>query len=219
MPRRSSRSLGCAVAARRLLPLPLKRQPQPQTLPVAGSSLQGGLEREAAVGRRRRECDFVGIKGAPSSPRSSSESGLAPRQFQSHSCWRRAMSNPVLAPWRFAIVASSCGRSATVRRPPKVSRSMFRVPAEPGILTSSGMESLPPAGTLHARQSLRFVPVMESCSPTPCAASAPSSLRPRQETSVRRRVRPTKKESLHAPPKVGDRLRSLPRGLEIDQES
>ena len=58
MPRRSSRSLGCAVAARRLLPLPLKRQPQPQTLALRSflPSLQGGLEREAAVGRRRREC-------------------------------------------------------------------------------------------------------------------------------------------------------------------
>lgn len=31
---------------------------------------------------------------------------------------------------------------------------MFRVPAEPGILTSSGVKSLPPAGTLRARQSL-----------------------------------------------------------------
>jgi len=37
------------------------------------ASLQGGLEREAAVGRRRRESAAnAGIKGAPSSPRSSS---------------------------------------------------------------------------------------------------------------------------------------------------
>jgi hypothetical protein len=36
------------------------------------ASLQGGLEREAAVGRRRRECGFAENKGAPSSPRSSS---------------------------------------------------------------------------------------------------------------------------------------------------
>ena len=64
MPRRSSRFLGCAVAARRLLPLsPLLAslslrscQPQPQTLPLRSflPSLQGGLIREAAVGRRRR---------------------------------------------------------------------------------------------------------------------------------------------------------------------
>jgi len=33
---------------------------------------------------------------------------------------------------------------------------MFRVSAKPDILTSSGKISLPPAGTLHARQSLRF---------------------------------------------------------------
>ena len=97
-------------------------QPQPQTLALRSflPSLQGGLVREAAVGRRRRECDFVGIKGAPSSPRSSSEGGLAPSQFQSHSCWRRAMSNPVLAPWR--SVLRSCLASISpppCRVPPK----------------------------------------------------------------------------------------------------
>lgn len=43
MPRRSSRSLGCAVAARRLLPLPLKRQPQPQTLALRSWGSHGLL--------------------------------------------------------------------------------------------------------------------------------------------------------------------------------
>ena len=84
MPRRASRSLGCAVAARRLLPLPpvaplLFASLMPAAAADPSATLQGGLVREAAVGRRRRECDFVGIKGAPSSPRSSSGDGLASR--------------------------------------------------------------------------------------------------------------------------------------------
>ena len=84
MQRRSSRSLGCAGAARRLLPLPpvaplLFATLMPAAAANPSAALQGGLEREAAVGRRRRECDFVGIKGAPSSPRSSSEGELASR--------------------------------------------------------------------------------------------------------------------------------------------
>ena len=82
MPRQSSRSLGSAgdrpsaapsVTAPSSLSLRSCR-PQPQTLALRSflPSLQGGLEREAAVGRRRRECGFAENKGAPSSPRSSS---------------------------------------------------------------------------------------------------------------------------------------------------
>jgi len=148
--------LGVPATARRLLPLPLKRQPQPQTLALRS---RAGWTARLRWGGRALSAADAGIKGAPSSPRSSSGGGLAPRQFQSHSCWRRAIQSssrvprhgyesPVLAPWRFVLVASSCGRSATVRRPPKVSRSMFRVPAEPGILTSSGIKSLPPAAPI-----------------------------------------------------------------------
>jgi hypothetical protein len=44
--------------------------------------------------------------------------------------------------------------------PPNISRSMFRVPAKPGILTSSRNQRRP-GSTIHARQSLRFVPVMD----------------------------------------------------------
>jgi len=56
MPRRSSRSLGCAVAARRLLPLLPPKAAGSAAAADPSASLQGGLEREAAVGRRRREC-------------------------------------------------------------------------------------------------------------------------------------------------------------------
>ena len=64
MSRRSSRSLGCAVAARRLLPLsPVAPLLFASLMPAAAANpsatLQGGLEREAAVGRRRRECCFA----------------------------------------------------------------------------------------------------------------------------------------------------------------
>jgi len=61
MPRQSSRSLGCAVAARRLLPLsPVAPLLFAALMPAAAAnpsaSLQGGLVRVAAVGRARAEC-------------------------------------------------------------------------------------------------------------------------------------------------------------------
>lgn len=43
------------------------------------ASLQGGLAREAAVGRARAECCFAKVIGAPSSPRLQRGEGLAPR--------------------------------------------------------------------------------------------------------------------------------------------
>jgi hypothetical protein len=104
---------------------------------------------------------------------------------------------------------------------PKVSRSMFRVPAKPGILTSSGTRVATPGGHAPRQAVSRFaglVLVMESCSPTPCAASAPSSLRPRWNKCSVGRQGPEQEESLARRRRLGS-MRSLPRGLEIDQES
>jgi hypothetical protein len=72
MPRQSSRSLGCAAAARWQLPLPLRVSRCRRPLRSGRSSLhsRAGFIREAAVGRGRPECGFAEIKGAPSSPRS-----------------------------------------------------------------------------------------------------------------------------------------------------
>jgi hypothetical protein len=126
--------------------------------------------------------------------------------------------NPVLAPWQAALpVVPPSAHPATVQRPPNISRSMFRVPAEPGILTSSGEESLPPAGTLHARQSLRFVPVMDRAR---LPRARPPLLRRcgRAEKVFGRQARPGAKESLARRRKGGfDTL--IAAWLEIDQES
>ena len=70
--------LGVPATARRLLPLPLKRQPQPQTLPLRS---RAGSSARLRWGGAGLECGFAEIKGAPSSPRSSSGRGLASRWF------------------------------------------------------------------------------------------------------------------------------------------
>jgi hypothetical protein len=62
--------VGCSLCHQSLALLFASLMPAAAADPSA--ALQGGLDREAAVGRRRRECCFAGIKGAPSSPRSSS---------------------------------------------------------------------------------------------------------------------------------------------------
>ena len=187
MPRQSSRSLGCAVAARRQLPLLPPKAAGSAAAADPCASLQGGLVREAVVGRRRRECDFVGIKGAPSSPRSFERRRVCSQLVRASSV--KATPHPIIFPRSAAWSRKPCSCTVAVRPRRKLLRATrhraassqyqpLHVPVQ-WLLTSSGRESLPPAGTLHARQSLRFVPVMESCSPTPCAAAAPSSLWPR----------------------------------------
>jgi hypothetical protein len=118
----------------------------------------------------------------------------------------------------------------------KMSRSMFRVPAEPGLPSQAAHSTCPvldalSRGCSHIERETVATPgghapcqaVASLCAchgivlAYPCAASAPSSLRPRQETSVRRQARPGAEESL-ARRRSGVGLRSLPRWLEIDQE-
>jgi hypothetical protein len=120
------------------------------------ASLRGGLVREAAVGRRRRECDFVGNKDAPSSPRSFERRRVCSKLVRESSVKATLHSNasrvprhghesPVLASWRFVLVAGSCGRSAIMPRPPQ--SEPLHVPVQ-WLLTSSGRESLPPAAPI-----------------------------------------------------------------------
>jgi len=94
----SRRALGCAVAARRLLPLPCKHVSRSRRPLRSGRKLpplQGGLVREAAVGRGRPECGFAEIKGAPSSPRSKERAeGLAFWWIGSRGLRRRATNHP-----------------------------------------------------------------------------------------------------------------------------
>ena len=63
-------SLGVPATARRLLPLPpvaplLFASLMPAAAANPSATLQGGLVREAAVGRRRRECCFAKGVGCP----------------------------------------------------------------------------------------------------------------------------------------------------------
>jgi len=152
------------------------------------------------VGRRRRKC---WIKDAPSSPRSSSvrrvcfkvvptSTLLATRHLQPCPCI------VAFRPRRKLLRAIRHHAASPQSQAPHVP-----VSAKPDIPTSSGNLSLPPAGTLHARQSLRFCACHGSCSPTPCAACAPSSLRPRRK-SVRRHTKPVKRNRKAGKP--GDRL-------------
>jgi len=180
MPRRSSRSLGCAVAARRLLPLPLRVSRSRRPFQSLEAPCRAGLAARLRWGGGAVSAANAGNKGAPSSPRSSSVRRVGFKVVPTSTllATRHLQPCPCIVAFRSPLVPR-CARPAIMPRPPKVSRSMFR-PGKPG-LTSSGKLSLPPAGTLHARQSLRFCACHGSCSPTPCAACAPSSLRPRRK--------------------------------------
>ena len=216
MPRQSSRSLGCAGD-------------RPSAAPSAPAQ-SGGISRcrrpfRFAPGRAGpRGCGgagpavSVGLKDAPSSPRSSSGRGVGFKVVPTSTVLSTRHEQPcpctVAVRPRRKLLRASRHRAAS----PNVSRSMFRVPAEPGILTSSGMGVATPGG--HAPR--QAVAALGACHGIvlayPCAASAPSSLRPRQEISVRSAGKARSQGEPCPPPKVGDRLRSLPRGLEIDQE-
>ena len=83
---------------------------------------------------------------------------------------------PPAASWRAVLVADSCGRPATMQRFPILAAPCSGAVAphiERGLVaTPGGHAPCQAVAPLHARQSLRFVPVMESCSPTPCAAGS-----------------------------------------------
>lgn len=242
MPRRSSRSLGCAVAARRLLPLsPLLRRFRYAHASRSRRPFQS-LEAPCRAGSSARlrwgggavSAANAGIKDAPSSPRSSSEGGLASRWF--NVLRDSDASRTTLSLHRGDLFSARAPlRSARHRAAsPNIRRSMFRCSGLPSQATHSTypQDEALSRGCSHIERSRVATPgghaprqaVASLCAchgivlAYPCEASAPSSLRPRQETSVRRRVRPVKKESLHAPPKVGfDTL--IAAWLEIDQES
>jgi len=127
MPRRSSRSLGCAVAARRLLPLlpPKAAGSAAAADPCAPSSLQGGLVRGAAVGRARAECRLRReLLDAPSSPRFQRVGGfgfLVDRE-SSASMTRHEPPRPCTVAGCSPLVPR-CDHPATVPRPPKECRT------------------------------------------------------------------------------------------------
>ena len=78
MPRRASRSLGCAGDRPSAAPSAASRQPQPQTLALRS---RAGWTARLRWGGGAVSAANAGIKDAPSSPRSSSEGGLASRWF------------------------------------------------------------------------------------------------------------------------------------------
>ena len=142
----------------------------------------------------------AGIIGAPSSPRSSSGRRVGYLVVQRQPSWRRATSNPVLAP---------CQAVRPVVPPSRTSRHRAASPqSEPLHVPGARKAGHPhiervgvatPGGHAPRQAVSRFaglVLVMESCSPTPCAASAPSSLRPRRKQVFGRQARPGAEESL-----------------------
>ncbi len=140
-------SLGCAVAARRLLPPPPGRErPLFATLHVGRSRkpfryAPGRAGRCGASGRRRRECCFAGVKDAPSAPRFivarvGLRSTLAERSSarvragcRSGAPCRaginRALRESVTKTLRPAPTGSAA-RITSARSAPKISRSMLR---------------------------------------------------------------------------------------------
>ena len=147
MPRQSSRSLGCAVAARRLLPLlPPKAagsaaaaDPSSRLKLLAGRASPRGGGGAAAPSK-------CWIKGCPilASLFERAEGWLFGRSMSCVIATRHEQPCPctVAVRPRRKLLRAIHHRAAS----PNVSRSMFRVPAEPGILTSSGTRVATPGG-------------------------------------------------------------------------
>jgi hypothetical protein len=121
MPRQSSRSLGCAVAARRQLPLLPPKAAGSAAAADPSASLRGGLVRVAAVGRARAECrlrrEFIGCPIL--APLSAGRRVWLFGTFNVFRLRRRATNNPVLASWPAVSVASSSDIEPSCCVPPK----------------------------------------------------------------------------------------------------
>jgi len=123
------------------------------------------------VGRRRRKCCFAKDVGCP----------ILASLFERSRGWLQGGSTSFVIATRHeqpcpctvafcSPLVPRCDQPATVPRPPisaapratgiRRVRS-FLPPAPMSASHRAGIESLPPAGTIHARQSLRLVPVMD----------------------------------------------------------
>ena len=96
------------------------------------------------MGRRRRKC---WIKGCPilASLFERAEGWLFGRSMSCVIATRHEQPCPCTVAFCSPLVPR-CDQPATVRRPPNMCRFMFRVPAKPGILTSSGEGVATPGG-------------------------------------------------------------------------
>gem|GEM_PF-6279401 len=100
------------------------RQPQPQTLPLRSRAGSFAWLRWGGAGV---SATSSGLRMPHPRLAYSSGGGFAPRWDQCPPCWRRATSLPLLARWQDALpVVPPSAHPATVRRPPKACRSMFR---------------------------------------------------------------------------------------------
>jgi len=113
-----------------------------------------------------------------------------------------------------ALTAASCRlafrpslQAATMQRSPNISRSMFRCSGSSHRAGTGRIHRASPSGPDHA-----------GCWPGERGRRSFVAVAAPQQTSVRQHARPSKKESLRELPERLMSMRSLPRGLEIDQE-